>query len=232
MKTIDRILQVITIVFGLGAVVLFFMNMATFVTANGEVSANGALLAFGGKLKFNGSSYDMAKSSDLLFCFLLCAIGFIMSIFSFKSKKLRYAVPALSLVSAIYMLVITLSSPWKFIDTRSYPSMGVTNVSYTSFVLICTVALFLFAIAAIAYLLVDDAIEAAASKDKLTIPKKVIRFFKDYKSEVKKIVWPGFKDVCKNTVIVLIICLVIGVLIWLFDWGLGELLELILSTKS
>ncbi|MBQ7105929.1 MAG: preprotein translocase subunit SecE [Clostridia bacterium] len=61
--------------------------------------------------------------------------------------------------------------------------------------------------------------------------KRVIRFLRDYKSEVKKIVWPSLKDVVKNTLIVLIICVIIGVFIWLADFGLAKLLDLILGTK-
>ena len=81
-----------------------------------------------------------------------------------------------------------------------------------------------------AYLLIDDYIEVKESNGaKQTIIKRIIRFFRDYKSEIKKIVWPGWKDVAKNTVIVLIMCLIIGALIWIIDFGLGKLLELILG---
>ncbi|MBO4433782.1 MAG: preprotein translocase subunit SecE [Clostridia bacterium] len=76
----------------------------------------------------------------------------------------------------------------------------------------------------------DDYLEAKASKGaKKTIFARVIAFFKDYKSEVKKIVWPGIKDVLKNTLIVLVMCLVVGAFIWLLDFGLGKLLEVILG---
>ena len=96
--------------------------------------------------------------------------------------------------------------------------------------LITAIALFLFAIAATAHLLIDDYLEVLASKGaKLTIFKRIVRFFRDYKSEVKKIVWPGWKEVQKNTLIVLIICLVIGALIWVIDFGLAKLLSLILG---
>ena len=88
----------------------------------------------------------------------------------------------------------------------------------------------MFTIASIAYLLIDDYIEVLESKgEKLTICKRVIRFLRDYKSEYKKIVWPSLKDVVKNTVIVLIMCLLIGALIWVVDFGLGQLLSLILG---
>ncbi|MBR5473663.1 MAG: preprotein translocase subunit SecE [Clostridia bacterium] len=64
---------------------------------------------------------------------------------------------------------------------------------------------------------------------KRTIMQRVIGFIKDYKSEVKKIVWPGIKDVAKNTAIVLVMCLIVGAFIWLLDLGLGKLIELILK---
>ncbi len=231
MKTISRVLQILTIAFGLAAVVLFFFK---FATING-LNANGVQLAFGIKLK--GMKGDLAKSADITFCFILTVIGAVLSALSYKSKKLRYAAPAFGLVSAIYMLVISLSlgnHPKRFVDARSIVSdTNLATIKYTAIIPLCTVALFLFVICGIAYLLVDDAIEVAASKgNKLSIPKRVVRFFRDYKSEVKKIVWPGFRDVVKNTLIVLVICLLVGILIWAFDKGLGELIKLIMKGKA
>jgi preprotein translocase subunit SecE len=128
------------------------------------------------------------------------------------------------------MLVILLSGPFKFVDVRPLAYADITSMTYTPFVLLAVIALALFTIAGVAYLLIDDYIEVLESKGaKLTIPKRVIRFLKDYKSEYKKIVWPGIKDVIKNTVIVLIMCLLIGALIWIVDFGLGQLLNLILG---
>lgn len=234
MKTVNRICQVLSIAFGLGALVMFFLNFAVLTVDGSSVSGVGAVFAFGSKLKIGDTAYDMAKSVHLLLCFWLTAIGFVMSIFSFKSKRLRYAAPAFGLAAAIYMLVLRLRSPWKVFDLRTTttPQFAATELSYTGFVWICVIALFLFAVFAVAYLLIDDALEVAASKgEKLTIPKRVVRFFRDYKSEINKIVWPGLRDVVKNTVIVLIMCLLVGILIWLFDFGLGKLLELILTKK-
>ncbi|MBR7071977.1 MAG: preprotein translocase subunit SecE [Clostridia bacterium] len=125
------------------------------------------------------------------------------------------------------MLVIALSSPWKFVDTRPLPN--VTAVSYGTSVLLVAIVLFLFAIAGFAYLLLDDYICVQEGKAKLTLLKRIGRFFRDYKSEVKKIVWPGWREVLKNTGIVLIMCLLVGILIWGVDYGLGKLLELILG---
>lgn len=229
MKAVNKICQILAIVFGLASLVLFFTKFATIVSGGESLDFVGAALGFGSKKTIaDGSAVNMAKSADILLCFWLTAIGFVMSIFSFKTKTLRYFAPAVALATGIYMLVITLSSPWNFVDTR--PLADVTAVTYSKSVLLATVALFLFAAFGIAYLLIDDYLEALASKGaKVTIPKRIVLFFRDYKSEVKKIVWPSFKDVVKNTVIVLIMCLIVGVMIWLLDFGLGKLLELILG---
>lgn len=228
MKVINKICRFAASVFGLASLVLFFMPFATITSGGNDVSVVGAVLAFGSKVTVGGTEYTMAKSSDILFCLLLTAIAFILSIFSFKSKKLRYFAPTIGLIDAIYMLVIAVSNPYKFVDRRPLPD--VTGTAYSSFVLITAIALFVFVALAAAYLFIDDYIEVAESKgEKLTIIKRVFRFFRDYKSEVKKIVWPGPRDVVKNTVIVLIMCVIVGEFIWLVDYGLGQLLKLILG---
>lgn len=46
---------------------------------------------------------------------------------------------------------------------------------------------------------------------------KVAKFFKEVKSEMKKVAWPSKKQVINNTLIVIAVVLVIGVFIWLLD---------------
>ena len=227
MKVINKICQISAILFGAAALFLFFTNFATIVSKTGTFTLSGATLAFGGKLSAAG--VDMAKSSDLLFCFLLTVLATVCGGFTFKFKGARYAAPAFALVAAIYMLVVTLSAPVLYIDTRPLAVASASNVTYLISVALVTVALFVCVAFGIAHLLLDDYILVSRSKDKLTIPKRVVRFVRDYKSETKKIVWPGFKEVLKNTVIVLIICLVVGVFIWAIDFGLGELLLALLA---
>lgn len=229
MKTVNKICRILVAVFGLASLVLFFTDFATILSAGKEVTLVGAQLAFGSKITFEGNEYGMAKSAHILLCFILTAVAFLMSIFAHKSKKLRYAISGFGIVTTVYMLVIALAKDaWKYVDVRPLP--GVTGVDYTPFVLIAAITIFVFTALAIAYLLIDDYIEVAESKGaKLTIPKRVVRFFRDYKSEVKKIVWPGPKDVVKNTVIVLIMCLLVGALIWAVDFGLGKLVQLVLG---
>jgi preprotein translocase subunit SecE len=55
--------------------------------------------------------------------------------------------------------------------------------------------------------------------------KKVVRFFKDIRSELKKVIWPSKEQLLKSTVSVLLICLIIGAVIWVSDWLLGMLVE-------
>lgn len=61
----------------------------------------------------------------------------------------------------------------------------------------------------------------------LRVGRGIGRFFRELRSECNKIVWPGMNAVVKNTVIVLIICLVVGVGIWIVDFLLSQLLSLI-----
>lgn len=43
------------------------------------------------------------------------------------------------------------------------------------------------------------------------------RWFREMKSELKKVVWPSGKETMKNTGTVLLCCLVVGAFIWIFD---------------
>ncbi len=228
MKTLNKICWILGIILGLASVVLFFTDFATVVTGGNAATLVGAELGFGANYKLDGTEYDLAKSAHILLCFWLSVIGTVFSVLSFKTKKLRYAASGFGWFTAIYMLVVALSSAGNFVDYR--PLTDVTSVEYTPVVLITAIVLFAFAIATTAHLLIDDYLEVLASKGaKLTILKRIVRFFRDYKSEVKKIVWPSVKDVAKNTLIVLIICLIIGAFIWVVDFGLAKLIALVLG---
>ena len=47
---------------------------------------------------------------------------------------------------------------------------------------------------------------------------RIRRYFRELRSELKKVVWPTPQQVLKNTLIVLVCVLVVGVFIWLFDF--------------
>ena len=46
----------------------------------------------------------------------------------------------------------------------------------------------------------------------------ICRYFRELRSELKKVVWPTPQQVLKNTLIVLACVLVVGAFIWLFDF--------------
>ena len=55
MKTLNRICQVLAIVFGVASLVLFFTNFATVISGGNEVNLVGAQLGFGGKVTVAGA---------------------------------------------------------------------------------------------------------------------------------------------------------------------------------
>jgi len=60
-------------------------------------------------------------------------------------------------------------------------------------------------------------------------PNKFLKFFKDLKSEIKKVVWPSKKTVWNNTGVVIVAMLVAGLFVWGIDSIFKVLLDLILS---
>ena len=60
--------------------------------------------------------------------------------------------------------------------------------------------------------------------------RKISKWFREMKSELKKVVWPSSKQLVNNTLIVLAAVIVVGAVVFLFDWlasgGLGLLSNL------
>jgi len=59
--------------------------------------------------------------------------------------------------------------------------------------------------------------------------KDLIRFFKDVRSELRKVIWLNREQLINNTLTVLLACLVVGIVIWVFDAGLLQLSELVFT---
>ena len=57
-----------------------------------------------------------------------------------------------------------------------------------------------------------------AEVKKENIFKRIARYFRELKSELKKVVWSTPKQVAKNTLIVVACVLVVGVFSWAFDF--------------
>lgn len=60
---------------------------------------------------------------------------------------------------------------------------------------------------------------------------KLVKYFRDLKSEIKKVVWPSRSQVVNNTGIVLILCVICGLVLAGVDLGLSQLVELLLGIK-
>ena len=55
------------------------------------------------------------------------------------------------------------------------------------------------------------------------------RYFRELRSELKKVVWPTPQQVLKNALVVAGCVLVIGVFIWLFDFVAGGLINALIN---
>ena len=55
------------------------------------------------------------------------------------------------------------------------------------------------------------------------------QWFREMKSEMKKVIWPDRKTVAKNTGTVLLCSLLIGACIWIFDFVASAAVEMILG---
>ncbi len=59
--------------------------------------------------------------------------------------------------------------------------------------------------------------------------KKTIQFFKEVKLELKKVTWPGRKEVINSTIVVLIATTIITIFLYLVDVGLSRLVGIVIK---
>lgn len=68
-----------------------------------------------------------------------------------------------------------------------------------------------------------------SSKKSFNPIKSAGKYFRELKSEIKKISWPTAKDTTKNMAVTLVAILVVGVFIWVLDFGLSSLRDVALE---
>ena len=61
-------------------------------------------------------------------------------------------------------------------------------------------------------------------KEKLGVFAKIAKFFRDYRSEFKKLVWPSPQQLAKNSAVVLVSMVICGAALWAIDFVLGDFL--------
>ena len=59
--------------------------------------------------------------------------------------------------------------------------------------------------------------------------KRIARWFREMRSELKKVVWPTKSQIINNTLVVIACVIVVGIFIWIFDFAVGQLVTFILD---
>ena len=60
------------------------------------------------------------------------------------------------------------------------------------------------------------------AEEKVKKQYKIVKFFKDYKSEFKKIAWPSKNDTTKMSVVVLVAIVIASIAIFMLDLGFSS----------
>ena len=69
----------------------------------------------------------------------------------------------------------------------------------------------------------------AEKKSKPGFFARIGKWFKELKSELKKVQWPTKKQTINNTVIVIVCCIIVGICIWVFDALAGSVITALLD---
>ena len=72
--------------------------------------------------------------------------------------------------------------------------------------------------------------KAKADKEKKPgVGKRIARFFRELRSELKKVSWPTRADTLKKTGIVIVCVIVGGIIVWIFDGIASSVIDALLS---
>lgn len=71
--------------------------------------------------------------------------------------------------------------------------------------------------------------KAAKKKDKPGFFARVARWFREMKSELKKVQWPTWKQTWNNTLTVIVCVILIGIFIWAFDLLAHQIVRALLN---
>ena len=72
--------------------------------------------------------------------------------------------------------------------------------------------------------------KAKADKEKKPgVGKRIARFLRELRSELKKVSWPTRADTLKKTGIVIVCVIVVGIIVWIFDGIASSVIDALLS---
>ncbi len=229
-NTLSLIFKVLTVVASVAALTVFFFN---FVKVGDAYSLSGFQAAFGSTQKLGGADVTTAKSAYFALAFVLTALTLVFSLVNFKSKGTKYAKFGFSIATFVNMCVIyfTFYGDTHF-DFRPYSGKFASIATQPAFLIALILSGVVMVIATVS-MLVSDAAEVAASNGaKVAIPTRIKRFFKDYKRELKNITWPSKTTVLKNFVVVLVMCVIVGLYVFVLDYGFSKLLEMFTGFRN
>lgn len=70
---------------------------------------------------------------------------------------------------------------------------------------------------------------AKSAKKKPGFFSKIARWFREMKSELKKVQWPTWKQTWNNTLTVIVCVILIGIFLWVFDWLARQIIDALLA---
>ena len=70
---------------------------------------------------------------------------------------------------------------------------------------------------------------AETEKKKANIFRRIGKWFKEMRSELKKVQWPTRKQTINNTLIVIGCVVLVGIFIWIFDYLAGNAIRMLLD---
>ena len=225
MKMVSNLLRVLAVLLAVGTFVAFLFPFVDVAVSDKTATLNGLQCALGGDLSNElGAGMETFKGGyffGALVFVLLTAASMVVGFFS-KKKGWNGTALVTGVLASILLVVFIADDPVAYVDMGGVAG---ATLSYTLFMLLAVIGSIASVVVCAAGVLAHDAVVCKESGE-LTIPKKIFKFLREYKSELKKVVWPGPRSVVKNTLVVLGFCAVALLIIWLVDLGLGELFEL------
>ncbi len=227
MKALKNVFKILAIILTFGALALYFFDfaVAAIPSLGKGVGLRGIELAFGGELTVATGAEPittvLAKSTFYLLTFLLTVFSAALAVFGIKKNGSSVASVVFSLITGI-MLTTYVAGGSQYVDTQGLS--GVTSIDMTKWAWIAVALVFAGAVFTVLGILAGDKAKVAEEGGK-TIPKRVVRFVKDYIGEIKKITWPKVSAATKNTIIVIVISALIGAFVWLLDFGLSHFID-------
>lgn len=241
MKKLALLTKLLTVIAAVATVVLFFFN---FAEISKHYSMSGFEMAFGGEKtsELLKQSVHTWKSAWYLLAFILSALTAVFAGCNFWKKGFKYASFGAGIASALNITVLYCAFP-RFFDVNplfSFVTAGEGKTLLTSgdvtatvfFLLAFILSLVTMAVATVNMFVSDKAEVEESNGAKISIPARIVRFLKDYKRELKNIVWPSKHTVVRNVIVVIVMCVLVGAFIWIVDFGLAQLLHLILGIKQ